>query len=408
VSTWIALVFDLLDKMRELAVAGNGTAKHVYEEFETLQGHIARGDTAAIDRALKFERNILETARDKLELLDQQQYLDLERLREDRNRCAHPTFQKIEVLYSPTAELARTHLHNAVVHVLGQMPVQGKAALTELKALVESRYFPIEFEKARTQLGESALGRPSDALVRNFVDYLLFSSVESGHALKFDRRALAAMQASLALHRNIVEDRAAWQLNRLAKSLRDEDMIMLVVFGCALDGIWPKLEASTRQKVDEFATRAPIDQFARGLRYLLMRDNLRASLAARVSQLDVASLALIIEKNTDATVRELIVDRAVEEFSGVGSWNSANYVADKLILPLVPLMKERHVETVVRAPKERGADLPGSGGFSRFLQSIVETKIVTQDRLDELLIQHGLEHYAAAKPGKGIDDDIPF
>src|SRR5262249_26768428 len=152
--------------------------KVLQSEIEKNQARMDKGDRAAIDAALQFEREVLEVARDQLELIDQQQFIDLLRLREDRNRCAHPTYQRIDIPYRPSAELARTHIYNAVVHLLSQLPVQGKAALAELEALVSSKFFPTDTAKARIQLSESALSRPSEPLLKGFIDLLVYGLFE--------------------------------------------------------------------------------------------------------------------------------------------------------------------------------------------------------------------------------------
>jgi hypothetical protein len=97
VTSWIAVVLDLLEKFKELATAGDQNAKAKIAEFEGFQDRLQRNDMSAIELALRFERQVLEVARDEFELLDGQEFVDLDRLREDRNRSAHPTFQKFGI-----------------------------------------------------------------------------------------------------------------------------------------------------------------------------------------------------------------------------------------------------------------------------------------------------------------------
>lgn len=57
-------------------------------------------------RSLKFERELIKLAKEKFELLSPIEYIDLERLQNDRNRCAHPSLTSDDQAYSPSAELA--------------------------------------------------------------------------------------------------------------------------------------------------------------------------------------------------------------------------------------------------------------------------------------------------------------
>ncbi len=88
VGTWIAVCFDVIEKLRELALSGDKEAEKQVTELERTR---KSGD---ITNALKFERELLELARDKFELISHVEFIDLQRLQEDRNRCAHPSRQR--------------------------------------------------------------------------------------------------------------------------------------------------------------------------------------------------------------------------------------------------------------------------------------------------------------------------
>ncbi|MGH9960080.1 MAG: hypothetical protein ACREBC_23645, partial [Pyrinomonadaceae bacterium] len=74
VSTWIAVVFDLIDKLRELSISGNGVATTILNQFEQYQAQISSGNLQGIKSALEFEREIVSTVRDKLQFFDQQEF----------------------------------------------------------------------------------------------------------------------------------------------------------------------------------------------------------------------------------------------------------------------------------------------------------------------------------------------
>ena len=206
VATWIAVVFDLVDKIRELALSGDPNAKVLEQQYETYLQQIEQGNEQGIKSTLQFERDILTTCKKDLQLFDQQQFRDLERLREDRHRCAHPSFQEVGQPYHPSAEQARLHLRNAVVHVLAQAPLQGRSAITALRILVSSTYFPTDTVLALTQLESSPLNKPSDALVRGFVDDILFGFFDKLHPLYHNTRV---SRQSMPALRSPNTDRAA-------------------------------------------------------------------------------------------------------------------------------------------------------------------------------------------------------
>ncbi|VVH61139.1 hypothetical protein BSPWISOX_441 [uncultured Gammaproteobacteria bacterium] len=85
IATWIAVCVDIIEKVKELSATGDGTAKVIEEKLNK----ISPSDSASM---LAFENGILDIACNQLELISTIEKIHLERLKEDRNICAHPTF----------------------------------------------------------------------------------------------------------------------------------------------------------------------------------------------------------------------------------------------------------------------------------------------------------------------------
>ncbi len=211
--------------MREAALFGNAEVKQKLTEFDRLQEQVALGNNAVLAQALTFEREILSYTHQRLEFIDAQQLLDLARLQEDRNRCAHPTFQRDGVPYQPTAEVARAHLCHAMLHLLQQPPVQGRAALAELRRIVASEYFPREVSRAKKELVESIFARPSPALVRGAIDELLYGFFEDGNSYYHNRRSPVAIGAIIEIGREIAEPRLTEQFPKIVMRLSDQELL---------------------------------------------------------------------------------------------------------------------------------------------------------------------------------------
>ena len=79
------MVFDLMDKIRELALSGDRTAMALQSQYERYLEQIDQSNDQGMKSALEFERAILATCKDKLQLFDQHQLTDLCRLQEDRH-----------------------------------------------------------------------------------------------------------------------------------------------------------------------------------------------------------------------------------------------------------------------------------------------------------------------------------
>lgn len=402
VTTWIAVILDILEKIQELALDGDAKARAKVAEFESLQDRLQRNDPTALEAALKFERGMLEVARDDFGLLDGQEFVDLERLRQDRHRCAHPTFQKFGTAYQPSGELARTHIRNAVVHLLQHPPVQGKAALEVLRARVGSDYFPRDFSKARQNLAESALRRPTEPLVRGFVDLLFFGLFEKGSPLRAHRRTISALQATLELHRNVAQPRLEYQIQRKASLVTDDDLHILAVLAANIVEVWNALQPSDKERLETFVRQGLVKRVFKWLPHMLDSVGLRQAALDRIATASQEDLGTLLE---NAARREAI-PRAIELFTSVQSWSSANSVADKVVLPLATLFSESDVEQVLQASGEGKADLRGSGGFQRFLDKLREADCISTEWLNVKLQAYGLGRYVDEQSHSNATSDI--
>lgn len=136
ISTWVSVALDLVGKLRELADDGDAGA---VAEIEELDKAITRGDVRWLQQ---FENDLLDKCRDVFELINGRDHLVLSRLAHDRNSCAHPAFVASDQVFTPTAELTRSHLVAAVDAVLEHPPTPGKRLVQRFQSEVGSGAWP--------------------------------------------------------------------------------------------------------------------------------------------------------------------------------------------------------------------------------------------------------------------------
>src|SRR5690606_9421939 len=167
ITTWIAVCVDVIEKIKELSLSEDPAAKKLEEKLNKIQPN----DPSSM---LSFERDILNIACDELQLISPIEKAHLERLKEDRNICAHPTFSDDGSQFSPPAELALSYIIQAANYLLIHPPVKGKAIVQRIYELINEPSFPEDEEKAFTLLSSgNNLGRAKDSGVRNLVLILL-------------------------------------------------------------------------------------------------------------------------------------------------------------------------------------------------------------------------------------------
>jgi hypothetical protein len=138
VAIWVAVTFDIIAKIRELAGQGDGQAAAFVNAWDTnVQAN-------NIDKLLAMERDLLAKAEVDFGFIDSIARRHFERLQADRHLCAHPAFTSEGELFSPEPELVRLYLVEAIRNLLSQRPVQGRTLLALFDTEFRSLAFPTQ------------------------------------------------------------------------------------------------------------------------------------------------------------------------------------------------------------------------------------------------------------------------
>lgn len=389
VSTWIAVVFDLIDKIRELAVAGDAAARVLESQFQTYVDQINEGNQQGVAKGLDFEREILDGCRNKLQFFDQQQLIDLYRLKEDRHRCAHPSFQQIGLPYKPSAEQARLHIRNAVVHVLAQPPVQGKAALAGIKKLVASDYFPEDVNKAILQIKKAGLESPTNSLVNSTIDALAFGFLTYEDILYEKKQVVTALSAIHELHPGLFEARIGMQLSKAVRDVDDGRVLWALYLVVSVNRTWDLLDQPSKDKLACVIEKASYEDLAPAVGALGRVPQLRPVVEERVRAFELDQLAGVIQAKS---LEPVIKERAMVLLAMSRSWDRTNAIFDKAVLPIFASFQPQDVARIIRLRTEHGADLPGAHGFGLFVKKVRETNLLPVAELNQLLTENGADY----------------
>mgnify|MGYP003386377248 CR=1 FL=1 len=167
VATYVAVTFDLIMKIREIAAGGDADAVQLSKELDV---NIEANNT---QKLLKIEGTLIEESHARFQLVGPQEKHFLIRLKDDRHLCAHPAFSAEGELFKPTPDLVRSHIVHAIAFVLSQPPIQGKAVLNIFTADVASTAFPNDREKIIHYMIGRYLSRMRDGLAKNLTSIII-------------------------------------------------------------------------------------------------------------------------------------------------------------------------------------------------------------------------------------------
>lgn len=253
VATWNAVVFDFLHKLRELELLGDREAAKLLEEFDNL-----RGSGKQFKELWKFESSIPEIALTKFELISTVEKSDIERLFEDRSRCAHPSMTSLEEPFEATAELARYHLRSAVTHLLERPPVQGRAARERIFQDIKSEYFPVDPELATKYFQKSPLARARFLLVKDVVIGLTKSLLIDERLEDERSRQFSALNAISNMYPQETREILNAQLSDIIiNRVVDENWDKAIIYLGSI-AIWDSLSEPCRLKAEAYIDKIDI------------------------------------------------------------------------------------------------------------------------------------------------------
>ncbi|MET8941835.1 hypothetical protein ABZX28_33140 [Streptomyces rubiginosohelvolus] len=354
VLTWTATCADLIHKIEVLKEQGEPDARALVQNVERAQ---QPGEPEAVPLMLNVEKTILDVA-EKLELIDRTHRTQLERLREDRNLCAHPSLRPLGELYVPTSEYARAHLIAALDAVLVHQPSQGRKVLDSFIAHVADPAFTFEAD----YLGHTFFDRVRPTSRAKLVDFAAkFALLQ----IEDDRMPLAApmfadrMAQCLRLFADrdqpLAEEYLARHMSRLETA---EPAVQLAALGRLgdLPAFWKVLPDPMRTlystKITSIATQIAATGYLRPdetrALALVAYPEVRTSLPALTSTftvLPVAEQSRVIGVRPDAYFLPCLPGLLM----GVRSFDEGELVARTAILPSAGLMSLEDTKAVLRA-----------------------------------------------------------
>lgn len=402
VATWIAVAFDIVDKVLELSATGDKGAAALAKELEE---HIDAND---YQKALGIERTLLRRAKDDFELISQQEYLELERLQQDRHRCAHPTRSSATQIFTPSPELARLHIRNAVECLLQHPPAQGKAALAALFAHLESNYFPQKSEDAYKLLDGSSLKKARVSLVRNFLISLLKKSLEEPRGGKTEDACAIAINYCIDRYPLVAADVLTKELGRLFAQLSTDEQLRIglkllcvnkVLAGALVEDQVTRLQEYVRAmprealwEMDGIATRIGLPRIKEAAR-------IRAS---RASLEDVEASGMQI------SLDGLFRPRVISVYSKSASFDDANAWA-KPIIDYARSFTSSEIQEILEAAQSND-QIQHSYQYPKVVDAFRKKNSKLPSNFDELVaaVQKKIKPDVVPQPLADFDDDIPF
>lgn len=424
ITTWIAVCVDIIEKIRELSLSDDAAAKKIEERLDGINAN----DPSSM---LLFEKDILDIACDELQLISAIEKSHLERLKNDRNVCAHPTFSHDGSQFTPHAELTLSYIVLASNYLLIHPPVKGKVVIQRLFELINEPSFPEDEEKAYTLLSsDNNLGRVRDSSVRNLTIILLKRVFrdESGVAPELLNRISASLGAICRLYPEIYTNVIEIMLGPMLSEANDTQLKRVFPFLSSRNELWEKIAQPEKIRIDGLMQSMDVDDLIKYHVPKLAEVNfqIRKELMVKLESFNNVDQAKLIASNPSHIYKNQAINVFIESLS----FDSAEFRGNSLLVPMASKLDVDDIKLIFKGALEntgsygmnqilnagsielffsrlytetKNADIDHSSLWIGFWNTIIG-KGFSYESLRELLLQDGL---IQAEP-EVSDDDIPF
>lgn len=336
IGAWIAVAFDLIAKLCELAVGGDAAARAFVVDLDSA---IAAGEKR---RLQIIEQSLLQTACNPFALLAPHESEALKRLQADRHLCAHPAFLDEDHLFEPTAEAVRAHIVQAIIFLLQHQPVQGRHAIEHILQELGRQSFPSTLDGATRYLEDRYLSRAKPSLVSNLTKRLLLASLRRDVAdLAGREQAIEhALAAVNRVHPQQYRESVRGALDQIVGALEDSQLANLCRLLAADPQIWGWLSEPLRLRTRQFLTSYQfLDEHHTDVLRAAAVDELRAPLMIAFERLQDDRKVVVIA----ASPISMFVTSALRLFGAASGFRYAERLAEQIIVPLAPSMAAKQI-----------------------------------------------------------------
>lgn len=307
-STWVALTYDLIHKIRDIASVEGGEAQKFIDSFDI---NVAN---ETIDKLLKVERDILQAAK-TFELISNREFYELVKLKEDRHRCAHPSFSSEDELFQPSPEQVRFNIVNALSFVLIQKPIQGKKAIERMINFTQSSNFPDDYVEAKKILDSQYLRSTKHSIVGNVAKILLKEIIRTDWST-FDKSLKKKYLFVLkAIFESDVKATTSIFNSVLSSAIdtADELTVLNSVAVVWIDvSLWNCIALGNRQLVQSLISRGKADKTEHLLDCLSVSELIQ-SVSDRLKEMPNENLKSIADLKPEKALKEYLIDRFCSE-----------------------------------------------------------------------------------------------
>lgn len=255
-ATWTAVTTDVISKLVHLADDGDPSAVAFRHQLVAAQTKGFKPDGV---RAMQDIEAGLLTKAVELELIDAIDQRELERIREDRNLCVHPSLRSFGEVYAPRPESARAHLAAALSTLLTHPPTQGGKAMEAFQNYTCDPSFVPAIEHLQTTFYDRVRSAARTNIAKVAAKHALRELDPDGRQppIEYANRAAVVLYAFAQRDRDLVRKALAGQQEAL-QQLGGEKLLRAMARLGDQDYFWSLVDEALAERLQQMLLKLPI------------------------------------------------------------------------------------------------------------------------------------------------------
>jgi len=355
VSTWIAVVFDLYQKIRYLDEQyGDLAAKKCVEEIDKIRNRSDKKQVTA------WEREVLKDAYDKVKMINETEYEHLDRIQKDRHKCAHPVLDHDGFLFQPSPELARTHIRTAIDVLLSQPIIVNKAASDAFERDIESENYPNDYQGVERALAGRHLPMSEKYRINLFKFSLKKILYLESENKKIVNRYFHVFRHLIKEYRHDFESIDSQFISNVFSKAREDRYIHVSAIIFIYKDIWQVIPSFVKEKVISYVNNQESIEikifgmaFTDNIKHEILEQYEREYkrnfnyVKAVLNNSATPGRMLYIKQDNPDFFRK-IVELNIDAFCQSRSPTAAQKYASRLVQPVICVMDERDVKNLIK------------------------------------------------------------
>lgn len=375
VMLYSVLICDLLFKLCELRDMYNDTvAMQILNEYEQMKRNPSSKS--------HWEQNLLDAIREKTQLLDSEDKMNIIHLSDHRNFSAHPALSDDYELITPSKESTAANIDN-MIKIFIKPPIFIKKVFDMMTEDLKERtdIFHNDDKGLENYLNNKYYSRMTDKMKSQTLKSLwkiCFKLSEDEECISnrsINRRALTVLIDSGS---QVSTDTIKSEITYFSVAQDDDCIIQLIILLASFPELYKLMLPETNKIIDLFIDQNVSALFIAWFKFESCKEHIKELRSKRIGNVNKTCISKLVDYYTGIGQGEIVLDFYVDLFGNSTSFINADNNYDLFIEPFIDRLNNRQVVKLLDYA-DQNYQLSANWNIKNYLKQVLKTTLSLLD-----------------------------